>query len=45
VTAVAIAGLLVLLQRNALTPQRLAYFALGYAAFVAGISFFPINIK
>ena len=41
VTAVAIAGLLVLLRRNALTPRRLAYFVLGYAVFVAGILFFP----
>jgi len=45
VTAVAIAGLLVLLRRNALTPRRLAYFALGYAAFVAGVFSFPLNIK
>ena len=45
VTAVAIAGLLVLLRRDALTPRRLAYFALGYAAFVAGVFSFPLNIK
>jgi cation:H+ antiporter len=37
VTAAAIAGLLALLRRDALTPRRLAYFALGYAAFVCGI--------
>jgi cation:H+ antiporter len=37
VTAVAIAGLLVLLRCNALTPARLSCFALGYAVFVAGI--------
>jgi len=36
VTAVAIAGLLALLRRNALTPLRLAYFALGYLVFIAG---------
>jgi cation:H+ antiporter len=39
ITAVAIAGLLSLLRRNALTPLRLSYFALGYAAFIAGILF------
>jgi cation:H+ antiporter len=39
ITAVAIAGLLALLQRNALTPLRLSYFAVGYAAFIAGILF------
>jgi cation:H+ antiporter len=33
VTATAIAGLLILLRCNALTPVRLALFALGYAAF------------
>jgi cation:H+ antiporter len=37
VTAVAIGGLLILLRGNALTPVRLALFALGYAAFVIGI--------
>ncbi|MFL6603282.1 MAG: sodium:calcium antiporter [Steroidobacteraceae bacterium] len=37
VTAVAIAGLLALLRRNALTPRRLAYFVIGYAVFVTGI--------
>jgi cation:H+ antiporter len=37
VTAIAIGGLLVLLRRNALTPVRLALFALGYVAFVIGI--------
>jgi cation:H+ antiporter len=41
VTAVAIAGLLGLLRRDALTPRRLAYFALGYALFVAGILISP----
>jgi cation:H+ antiporter len=41
VTATAIAGLLLLLRRNALTPRRLAYFVLGYAAFVAAILFLP----
>jgi cation:H+ antiporter len=40
VTAAAIAGLLALLRRDALTPRRLAYFALGYAAFVVGITVF-----
>ena len=43
VTAVAIAGLLALLRRDSLTPRRLAYFALGYAAFAAGIVLFPIK--
>jgi len=37
VTAFAIAGLLILLRRNALTPVRLALFVLGYAAFAIGI--------
>ena len=37
VTAVAIAGLLILLRCNALTPVRLALFALGYVAFGLGI--------
>jgi cation:H+ antiporter len=37
VTAIAVAGLLILLRRNALTPVRLALFALGYVAFVIGI--------
>jgi cation:H+ antiporter len=37
VTAVAIAGLLALLRCNALTPVRLALFALGYVAFGLGI--------
>jgi cation:H+ antiporter len=45
VTAAAIAGLLALLRRNELTPRRLAYFALGYAAFIAGILVFPLTIK
>jgi len=39
VTVVAIAGLLVLLRRNNLTPLRLSCFALGYVAFIAGILF------
>lgn len=37
ITAIAVAGLLILLRRNALTPVRLALFALGYVAFVIGI--------
>jgi cation:H+ antiporter len=37
VTAVAVAGLLILLRCNALTPVRLAVFALGYVAFAVGI--------
>ena len=37
VTAVVIAGLLLLLRRNALTPMRLASFALGYVVFAIGI--------
>ena len=37
VTAVAIAGLLILLRCNALTPVRLASFLLGYVAFGVGI--------
>jgi cation:H+ antiporter len=37
VTAAAVAGLLILLRGNALTPIRLAVFALGYAAFAAGV--------
>ena len=37
VTAVVIAGLLILLRRNALTPVRLALFALGYVAFGLGV--------
>jgi cation:H+ antiporter len=45
VTAVAIAGLLALLHRDSLTPRRLAYFALGYAAFAAGIVFFHMKIN
>lgn len=36
VTAVAVAGLLALLRCNALTPVRLAFFAVGYAAFALG---------
>ncbi len=36
VTAAAIAGLLLLLRCNALTPRRLAWFAAGYALFVIG---------
>jgi cation:H+ antiporter len=43
VTAAAIAGLLALLHRDALTPRRLAYFALGYLAFVAGLLFLPLK--
>jgi cation:H+ antiporter len=45
VTAVAIAGLLALLRRDALTPRRLAYFALGYLAFVVGIFSFSMKIS
>jgi cation:H+ antiporter len=41
VTAVAIAGLFILLRCNALTPRRLAYFVAGYAVFVAGILISP----
>jgi cation:H+ antiporter len=37
VTAVAVAGLLILLKRNALTPVRLALFALGYGVFAVGV--------
>jgi cation:H+ antiporter len=37
VTAIAVAGLLILLRRNALTPVRLALFALGYAAFAVAL--------
>ena len=37
VTATAVAGLLILLRCNALTPVRLALFALGYAAFAGGV--------
>jgi cation:H+ antiporter len=37
VTAVAVGGLLVMLRCNALTPVRLAFFAVGYAAFVLGV--------
>jgi cation:H+ antiporter len=37
VTAAAIVGLLILLRRNALTPVRLAWFALGYVVFGCGI--------
>lgn len=37
VTALAIAGLLILLRCNALTPLRLSLFALGYAVFAVGI--------
>jgi cation:H+ antiporter len=37
VTAVAVAGLLLLLRSNALTPIRLAFFAMGYALFGLGI--------
>jgi len=37
VTAVAIAGVLILLRRNALTPVRLALFGLGYVAFAVGL--------
>jgi cation:H+ antiporter len=36
VTAIAVAGLLLLLRSNALTPIRLALFAAGYAAFALG---------
>jgi len=38
VTAAAVSGLLLLLRRNALTPRRLASFALFYAVFAAGIA-------
>jgi cation:H+ antiporter len=38
VTAVAVAGLLILLRRNALTPFRMALFALLYVAFAVGIA-------
>ena len=37
VTAVAVLGLFTLLKRNALTPRRLALFALFYPVFAAGI--------
>lgn len=37
ITAVAILGLLVLTRRGALTPVRLAFFALFYVAFVIGL--------
>ena len=37
VTAIAVGGLLMLLKCNALTPVRLALFALGYAAFAIGL--------
>jgi len=37
VTAISVGGLLILLKRNALTPVRLAWFALGYAAFAVGL--------
>ena len=37
VTAAAVSGLLLLLRINALTPVRLALFALGYVAFAVGI--------
>jgi len=37
VTAIAIGGLLMLLKCNALTPVRLALFALGYAVFAVGL--------
>jgi cation:H+ antiporter len=39
VTAGAVAGLLVLLRNNALTPVRLASFVAGYALFVLGVWF------
>lgn len=38
VTAAAVAGLLILLRRNALTPFRMSLFALLYAVFAAGIA-------
>jgi cation:H+ antiporter len=38
VTAATIAGLLTLLRCDSFTPRRLAYFALGYAVFAAGIA-------
>jgi len=37
VTAIAVGGLLMLLKCNALTPVRLALFALGYVAFAVGL--------
>jgi cation:H+ antiporter len=37
ITAVAIGGLLILLKRNALTPARLAFFALFYLVFALGV--------
>ena len=37
VTAISVGGLLILLRCNALTPVRLAWFALGYAAFAVGL--------
>jgi len=37
VTAITVGGLLILLRCNALTPVRLAWFALGYAAFAVGL--------
>ena len=37
VTAIAVGGLLMLLKCNALTPVRLALFALGYAVFAVGL--------
>jgi cation:H+ antiporter len=43
VTAVAIAGLLTSLRRDALTPLRLSCFALGYPIFI--VLTFSINIK
>ncbi len=37
VTAIAVAGLLILLRRNALTPRRLSLFALFYVAFALSV--------
>jgi cation:H+ antiporter len=37
VTALAVAGLYILLRRNALTPFRMSLFALFYLAFAVGI--------
>ena len=35
--ALAVSGLLILLRCNALTPVRLALFALGYGVFAVGV--------
>jgi cation:H+ antiporter len=37
ITALAILGLLILIRQKALTPQRLAFFAVFYAAFAVGV--------